>query len=554
MGQNTSVPSGSHLGRRRSFRNSWRSPFPRRSHTHKSSLSAAVNFIDVDPKHIELLNVNTASEEELMTLPGITRHIARSIVEYRQAIGRFKKVEDLALVSGVGAEKLDLIRPEICVRSKNASCASSRAQSFDSIASSEFSQAGSTSRTVDVNSATVFELMTVNGLNQELAANIVEHRLRRGPFRTLEDLAKVKGISHLRLGAIRSQITMNLPENLPVRNGYVPHMIQENSTSSLEGHKRKPQTSLKYGTSNGFLAIGDIFEMLSASTPRPIVEEDFQYERNGKPAIRIASWNLQCLTVEKIENPGVKEIFCRTILENKFSVIAVQEVMDSFTLKKICEELNSPTLRKVAEWKDNSKNWKCCTCEKTVENFKGSAGLGFIYDCRNDLQILQVKEVELSEACPKLARSIGVLLMKFKVTDTVVSLLNMYVKDSNEDSFSSIEQMTHDNFQEDELLIILGDFTGLKKNKEMDDSLKVHYRTIIPTTISTNANENPVVKYADNILLNKNAQSLFTGVWGIVRQGLSHLAIPKGWLWGGCATEHCPVWCELFTGTTVQHS
>lgn len=38
-----------------------------------------------------------------------------------------------------------------------------------------------------------------------------------------------------------------------------------------------------------------------------------------------------------------------------------------------------------------------------------------------------------------------------------------------------------------------------------------------------------------------------TGVSGIVRQGLNHVAIPRGWVWGGPASEHCPVWCELFT-------
>ena len=55
-----------------------------------------------------------------MTLPGVTRAIAQSIVEYRRVIGRFNKVEDLALVPGIGANKLDLIRPEICVtRKKN---------------------------------------------------------------------------------------------------------------------------------------------------------------------------------------------------------------------------------------------------------------------------------------------------------------------------------------------------------------------------------------------------------------------------------------------------
>ena len=47
---------------------------------------------------VDQLNVNTASEEELMTLPGITRNIAQNIVEYRQAIGRFKKCEVHTLI------------------------------------------------------------------------------------------------------------------------------------------------------------------------------------------------------------------------------------------------------------------------------------------------------------------------------------------------------------------------------------------------------------------------------------------------------------------------
>jgi hypothetical protein len=41
--------------------------------------------------------------------------------------------------------------------------------------------------------------------------------------------------------------------------------------------------------------------------------------------------------------------------------------------------------------------------------------------------------------------------------------------------------------------------------------------------------------------------SLTLGVSGMVRQGLNHLAIPQGWMWGGSASEHCPVWCEVYT-------
>lgn len=62
-----------------------------------------------------LLDINTATEEELMTLPGVNRETARNIVDYRRQICGFRKVEDIALVSGVGAAKFVIIRHEICV-------------------------------------------------------------------------------------------------------------------------------------------------------------------------------------------------------------------------------------------------------------------------------------------------------------------------------------------------------------------------------------------------------------------------------------------------------
>ena len=64
------------------------------------------------------MDINTAAEEELMTLSGISRPVAHEIIEHRNAIGGFKKIEDLALVSGVGAARLQLIKPEVCVTKK----------------------------------------------------------------------------------------------------------------------------------------------------------------------------------------------------------------------------------------------------------------------------------------------------------------------------------------------------------------------------------------------------------------------------------------------------
>lgn len=50
-----------------------------------------------------------------MTLEGVTRSMAHSIVEYRAAIGGFRRVEDLALVSGVGAARLQRFRGDVVV-------------------------------------------------------------------------------------------------------------------------------------------------------------------------------------------------------------------------------------------------------------------------------------------------------------------------------------------------------------------------------------------------------------------------------------------------------
>jgi competence ComEA-like helix-hairpin-helix protein len=47
---------------------------------------------------------------------------------------------------------------------------------------------------INVNTASVFELMTVQGLNQELAANVVHYREKKGSFHAVEDLVKVSEV------------------------------------------------------------------------------------------------------------------------------------------------------------------------------------------------------------------------------------------------------------------------------------------------------------------------------------------------------------------------
>lgn len=56
------------------------------------------------------LNLNTATAEELMTLPGIGEVLAGRIVAYREAHGSFSSIDELAQVEGIGEKRIDAIR------------------------------------------------------------------------------------------------------------------------------------------------------------------------------------------------------------------------------------------------------------------------------------------------------------------------------------------------------------------------------------------------------------------------------------------------------------
>jgi competence protein ComEA len=60
------------------------------------------------------VNINSADAETISAeLKGIGPSKAKAIVEYREKYGPFKSLEDLTLVSGIGARTLDLNRGDI---------------------------------------------------------------------------------------------------------------------------------------------------------------------------------------------------------------------------------------------------------------------------------------------------------------------------------------------------------------------------------------------------------------------------------------------------------
>ena len=67
-----------------------------------------------------VVNVNTATAEQLMLLPGIGEAKARAILERRKDQGGFKTVDELLEVKGIGAAALDKIRPFVAIQGKTS--------------------------------------------------------------------------------------------------------------------------------------------------------------------------------------------------------------------------------------------------------------------------------------------------------------------------------------------------------------------------------------------------------------------------------------------------
>ena len=67
---------------------------------------------------VGVVNVNTATPEQLELLPSVGPARARAIVEYRKTHGAFKQIDDLVEVSGIGERALELIRRHCAVTGK----------------------------------------------------------------------------------------------------------------------------------------------------------------------------------------------------------------------------------------------------------------------------------------------------------------------------------------------------------------------------------------------------------------------------------------------------
>jgi comEA protein len=62
------------------------------------------------------VNLNTATKDDLVILPGIGETLAEQILIYRDEHGEFSSVEQLRKIKGIGAKKFEKLRPHVKIK------------------------------------------------------------------------------------------------------------------------------------------------------------------------------------------------------------------------------------------------------------------------------------------------------------------------------------------------------------------------------------------------------------------------------------------------------
>jgi competence ComEA-like helix-hairpin-helix protein len=63
-----------------------------------------------------VININTATEDQLRMLPLVNEQLVRDIIAYRNSNGPFESIDDLRNVNGITSQKLDELRPWLVIK------------------------------------------------------------------------------------------------------------------------------------------------------------------------------------------------------------------------------------------------------------------------------------------------------------------------------------------------------------------------------------------------------------------------------------------------------
>ena len=163
------------------------------------------------------IDLNRADVVDLRLVPGVGEKMAQRIIEHRRQKGPFRSLDELRRVSGVGPATLDRMRPYLRIESYTEEAIppprvvrGAAPPERPAAPPEKGKKKPAPAEKIDVNRAGIDQLRTLPGIGPTLAARIVEARQRQ-PFRSVEDLRRVKGIGAKTLERLRPHVTVGPP-------------------------------------------------------------------------------------------------------------------------------------------------------------------------------------------------------------------------------------------------------------------------------------------------------------------------------------------------------
>jgi competence protein ComEA len=182
------------------------------------------------------LNLNTASQEELMLIDGIGEVLSERIIQYRENNGSFYSMYQLTEINGIGEAKLEKLRSYLYIENEteylvndnhqedyeinnenneeglipqqNNSYSDNNSQQHEetSVPDTEYYEETETETTeipmIELNSASAEDFMKLPGIDEEMAYKIVEFREKIWYFSHPYELLYIEGMSESLLSSI----------------------------------------------------------------------------------------------------------------------------------------------------------------------------------------------------------------------------------------------------------------------------------------------------------------------------------------------------------------
>ncbi|MEM1202039.1 MAG: helix-hairpin-helix domain-containing protein [Acidobacteriota bacterium] len=88
-------------------------------------------------QNAEVVNINEATADQIAQLPRVGPALAKRILEFRKANGKFKRADDLILVRGIGEKTFRMLEPFVVIQGKTTLARKLRTRDLPSRTSEE---------------------------------------------------------------------------------------------------------------------------------------------------------------------------------------------------------------------------------------------------------------------------------------------------------------------------------------------------------------------------------------------------------------------------------